>query len=369
MSNVNDYLVWRGDIPITKDFPFNEIDNLVLARFSYLIFNKINMEKEETIESISLKMKDFPNDDFRYNGDKEFITNLGVSTRFKNMIVTDFIEKSDKSAEKQFGAITIHISNKEMYISFIGTDSTLVGWKEDFNLAFMKNIPAQIDGMNYLNNVAKKYSHKTIRVGGHSKGGNVAIYSAISVAKQIQNRIISVRNYDGPGFNSAIIDTYKDEDIINRIVTFIPEDSVIGRILEHEEKVYVVESIEKGIYQHDIYSWQVLGKDFVYANAATNSSEVMYKAIKEWLKQTTPDQRRIFFDGVFEVFFSTSANTFGEISRNFVKNAPTLFKSYKDISEEDKKTMNLMLKKFVKAYTATLKQSEKFKIDLFEKNL
>ena len=122
MSNINDYLRWRGDIPINKNFNINDLDNLVLARFSYLIFNKIDMNSVETIESISAKMKDFDNESFRYNGDKEMITLLGQSPRFKNMLVTDFIEITDLKAEKQFSAITIHISNEEMYLSFVGTD-------------------------------------------------------------------------------------------------------------------------------------------------------------------------------------------------------------------------------------------------------
>ena len=358
MSNINDYLIWRGDIPINKEFKFNEVDDIILARFSYLIFDKIKMNTKETIESISKKMKDFPNDDFRYNGDKELITNLGISNRFKNMIVTDFVENSDKSIEKQFGAITVHISDKELYVSFIGTDSSLIGWKEDFNLAFMKNIPAQIDGLNYLIKIAKKYPNKKIRVGGHSKGGNVAVYSAVSSDKEIQKRIISVTNYDGPGFNSLIINTYKNSNILNRITTYLPQDSIIGRILEHEEKCEIVYSIEKGLYQHDIYSWQILKDSPVKLEKATNSSDIIYKTIKEWLKETTVEQRKIFFDGIFEVFYSTSANTFSEISSSFIKNLPTLFKTYREFSEKDRKTMTKMLRSFIKAYAVNFKDTE-----------
>ena len=117
MSNINDYLLWRGDIPICSNAKFNEIDSMILARFSYLRFDKITMKSKETIGSISKKMKDLKNEEFLYNGDKELITNLGKSDRFKDMIVTDYVKVNDKEAEKQFGAVTIHISDKEMYIS------------------------------------------------------------------------------------------------------------------------------------------------------------------------------------------------------------------------------------------------------------
>ena len=184
MASINDYLQWRGDIPITKNFPFNEIDSMILARFSYLRFDKIKIKKEETIESISKKMKILDNDEFHFNGDKELITYLGESNRFKSMLVTDFVKNNDKAAEKQFGAVTVHISNKEMYVSFIGTDSTIYGWKEDFNMAFMDSVPCQFAGKKYLEDVAEKYPEKSIRIGGHSKGGNVALFSGMTVRKK-----------------------------------------------------------------------------------------------------------------------------------------------------------------------------------------
>ena len=367
MSNINDYLLWRGDIPISDSFKFNEIDSMILARFSYLIFNKIDMQEKETIESISKKMKDFDNDEFRYNGDKELITNLGNSIRFKNLVVTDFIEKTDKKVEKQFSAITIHLSNHELYVSYIGTDASLVGWKEDCNMAFMKNVPAQYEGINYLTKIANKYPKSKIRIGGHSKGGNIAIYSAISVSEKIQKRIIRVSNYDGPGLDKAIVDNYEDNGMLDKIITFIPQDSVIGRFLNHEEDIKIVQSIEKGIYQHDIYSWQLLSSDWIYMDKLTNSSEVVYNTVNEWLKNTSVEQRKVFFDGLFEVFYSTSAGTFGEISSNLLKNAPTLFKTYKGISEEDRKTINLMIKEFFKAYSTALKENENQKENLFKK--
>lgn len=357
MANINDYLIWRGDIPINKTFKFNEIDSMILARFSYLPFDKINLEDKETIKSISKKMKKFKNEDFNYNGDMDLISNLGNSNRFKNMIVTDYIKNNNKKEEKQFSAITIHISKKEMYVSILGTDSTLVGWKEDFNMSFMDNVPAQIEGLNYFKKIAKKYPNKSIRLGGHSKGGNVAIYSSIAVSNKIQERIVKVYNFDGPGFNEKVLEKYKNKEIIKKISTYIPQDSVVGRILERKEKCKVVQSIEKGFYQHDIYSWQVLKDKMIKLDSVTDSSNLMNSAVKEWLKNSTPDQRKVFFDGVFEVFSSTSAKTFSELSNIWIKNLPTLFSTYREISEEDRKTIMKMLKLFTKTYISNLKEN------------
>ena len=355
MANINEYLDWRGDIPINDEFGINEIDNMIFARFSYLLFDKIELEDEETIESISNKMKNFKNEEFNYNGDKELITKLGKSKRFKDLIVTDYVKNNDIEAERQFSAITIHISKKLMYLSFEGTDGTILGWKEDFNMAFMKNVASQISAKEYLEKIANKYKNKKMILGGHSKGGNVAIYAAVTAPQKIQERIVKVVNYDGPGFDEEFIKNIENKEILDKVYTYIPQGSVIGRIMEHGEGYEVVQSIQKGIYQHDIYSWQVLGKQMVKLKETTKSSEVMNDTMKTWLKSTTIEQRRLFFDAIFDIFNSTSASKFSEISISWKTNMPKLYEGYKELSEDDKKNITEMIKLFGRSYWASIR--------------
>lgn len=361
MANINDYLQWRGDIPINRKFKFNEIDSMVLARFSYLLFDKINISSKENIFSISERMKDIANEEFLYNGDKELITYLGQSKRFKNMIVTDYVKVNDKAAEKQFAAITIHISNKEMYISYIGTDATIYGWKEDFNMAFMENVPCQVLGKEYAEKIAKKYPYKKIRIGGHSKGGNVAVYSAMTVSEKVKKKIIKVYNYDGPGFNKNVINQFKNDEIVEKIETYIPQDSIIGRLLSHKEKKTVVLSVEKGILQHDIYSWQVLKDDLIKLDKNTTISEDIDRTVTDWLETTTLEQRKIFVDIIFELLYSTEANTFGEFSRNLSTNIPKMLKKYEEIPSEDKKVITEMIKLMIASYMNIIKEKGSLK--------
>ena len=357
MANINDYLLWRGDIPINRKYKFNEIDSMILARFSYLLFDKIDIKPRETIATISERMKDFDNKEFMYNGDKELITNLGKSNRFKNLVVTDYIKLNNKETENQFSAITIHISNREMYISFMGTDMTIYGWKEDFNMAFMENVPCQILGKKYLEDISKKYHNKKIRIGGHSKGGNVAVYSAITSSEKVKKRIVKVYNYDGPGFNKNIIDKYETDDILEKIETYIPQDSIIGRLLNHKEKKTIIQSVEKGILQHDIYSWQVLKDDSIKLEKNTNISEHIDKTVTDWLEKTTIEQRKIFIDMAFELFYSTEADTFGEIYNNLSENIPKILRSYGKMPAEDKSIMTKMLKLMVASYMNIIREN------------
>ena len=350
MANINNYLEWRGDVPLNDRLPLNEVDSMIFARFSYLLFDRIKMNEKETIESISKKMSKFKNEEFLYNGDKQLITNLGLSRRFKELVVTDFVQNNERENEKQFGAITIHINETELYISFIGTNETIYGWKEDFNMAFMENVPCQIEGKKYLEMIAEKYPNKKIRMGGHSKGGNVAIYAAVTTSQDIKKRIIKVYNYDGPGFSKQFIKDHNEKSIINKITTYFPQDSVIGRIMNHEEKCLVALSVEKGIYQHDIYSWQVMGTDLIYSAGLTNSSEALNKTVINWLENTTVDQRKLFFDTIFDLFYSTEAKTFIEMSKNLTTNLPIIYKRYEEISAEDKKVAIDMTKQVMRIY-------------------
>lgn len=217
--------------------------------------------------------------------------------------------------------------------------------------------------------IAEKYNIARIRIGGHSKGGNVAIFSAISANEKLQKRIIKVYNYDGPGFNKDIIDKYGNKSILNKLETYLPQDSIVGRILDHKEKTTVVLSLEKGIYQHDIFSWQVFQTDLVRLEKNTQISEDIKGALDSWLTTTTSMQRKIFIDSVFELFYSTDANTFGDMTTTLMANIIKILKKYKEISKEDKKAIGEMIAIFVKAYFLIIKEREKEKFKFGKKQL
>ena len=350
MANVCDYVKWRGDLTLDQS-EFNEIDNLILARFSYFPFDKIIRENEiATIKELSRRFssQDVTKLPILWNDDVELFPLMGDSKRFGGMLATKYINKIDAEQEKQFSAITVLMPNDIIYVSYRGTDNTIVGWKEDFNMSFKSHIASQISAKQYLEEIAKEYPSSKIIIGGHSKGGNIAVYAATFASKDVKDRIINVYNNDGPGFCEDVIETPEYQEILPRVHTYIPQSSIIGRLMNHKEKYTIVESVQKGIMQHDLYSWQVLGKEFVTLKKLTNESEFIDKTIKDWLENVEPEKREQVIDAVFEILNTTEAQTMKELKANWFANAKTILGTYKNIDSDTKEmvwqTVNELLK-------------------------
>ena len=340
MSNINSYLSEFGDRKIGPACPYNELDALVLARISYLPFHKISMKSRETIGSICEKMsKNLKTTDFMWPEDQILVEHLQKSRRFSRKVVTDYVRENSSALEKQFSAITIHLGPTKMYLSFFGTDNLLTAWKEDFNLAFMDHVPAQTAAKDYLNSLAKKFLFKQIFLGGHSKGGNLAMYAAITSSDYIQFRIKKIYNYDGPGLRSGTmaLDT-GFEHVTRKIISVIPQDSIIGRLFEHNEKVKVVKSNAKGILQHDIYSWEIDGKSFVRSKS-TKKSDLADETITGWIETASEEERKIFVNSLFEVLADADLNGPLELKTKWPKVMSKALKAYVKLPRENKKAI------------------------------
>lgn len=338
MANIFDYMDWR-DIELTS-VPFNEIDNLILSRLSYFPFDGVVDSTPITIHQ-AYEIYEFK----KYKGailqkeDIDFFPKLAYSKRFGEIKLVNYVNKIDTTQEKQFSAVTILLPDNTIYVSYRGTDDTIIGWKEDFNMSFSEQVPAQIDAVKYLEEIGENYTQK-IRVGGHSKGGNLAIYAGIFAKKEIRDRIIAIYNNDGPGFHENVINSKEYDEMLHLIHTYIPQTSIIGRLLDHKEKCEILKSTETGIMQHDLYSWQVLGDKFV-KDELTNASKYIDKTITDWLKDVEPKDREKFINTLFEILNPTNAKTLSELNNNRFENSKKMIKAYQDM---DAGTRKMMLK-------------------------
>jgi len=344
--NINDYLK-NNQAKISKENPFNNLDSLVLARVSYLPFSKIKFKNHESLKSATDKMQKLKTSDFLLPLDQTFAQLVGQSSRFSHLLVSDFIRHNDPEISKQFSAITIRIRFNIYYISFYGTDDSTYGWKEDFNMSFMENVPAQRDAFAYTKFQFNRHPFARFYLGGHSKGGNVAMYSAVVASDRMQRRMIKIDSFDGPGLTKALHSKDTGRPVVSKIENFIPQDSVIGRLFTHREKMTVVKSNARNLYQHDIYSWQVTKNNFQPAES-TKKSDYIDRAITSWIESATPEQRELFINALFEVFQRSGFKNPMQLSKVGLKAIPSVFKSYQSATKEDRKIITFMIRKLIK---------------------
>lgn len=360
MANIEDYILWRGDLTVNQA-PFNNVDNLILSNLIYIVFKDIvpelydNNSRYITIRDAIDNMKIHTEGKYRVrvSKDAEMAVKLAETNRFGNMKLMYYVDKYDENIETQFAAFTVIMEDNTAYIAFRGTDMSLVGWKEDFNMSFMDKVPAQKEALKYLQTVASLIDIP-LRVGGHSKGGNLAVYSAINIDKSIQQRIIKIYNNDGPGFKSNILETEEYKIIQGKIDTIVPQTSIIGMLLEHEEEYIVIKSNETFIMQHDPYSWEVMGADFVKMNDTTPSSQIIDTTLRAWLNNMTIQQREQFVDIVWEVMRATKAKSFPEMAENLFTNALKIIKKINRLDDKSKEILSTAFSMFIRSAKKTL---------------
>lgn len=358
MANMFDYLTWRGDLTLSQS-PFQDVDSLVLSTLAYVFFDGILSERMEETVTIAQAAELYfarPREVWksRVEEDWELLKHLAESERFSKMELCGYVNKLDIAAEKQFSALTILTGDDMAFVAYRGTDSSSVGWKEDFNMSFMDMVPSQQEAGIYLCRVAEHFSGK-LRVGGHSKGGNLAVFAAAMCPAEVQARIVAVYNHDGPGFREGMLQREGYRAMLPRMQTFVPQSSVIGMLLEHEEEYVVIRSNQKGLMQHDPYSWEIIGKDFVRLEALSEKSRLLDRTVKTWLNDLPEKQREKFVETVYEYISILPVDTFGEIQIS-PKIALQALRTWGDEEEETKKIIGDSLKLLLLATMETARE-------------
>ena len=348
MSDLFDYITWRGDLSFEQS-PFGNVDALIISRLSYLPLDGIvsaDFHSSITLKSAADRFLAAPSE-VRMEQDIPLIRRMAESRRYGEMLLCGYINQHDDTEQKQFAALCCE-THSNMIVSFRGTDGTLVGWKEDFNMAFSAPVPAQRSAAEYLLALIKS-SGKPIITVGHSKGGNLAVYSAANVGQKHEKRIAAVYNNDGPGFDRALLSTGGFSRVSEKTKTFVPQSSVIGMLLEHEEAYTVVRSVNSGLMQHDLYSWELSGPELVTLSSVTTSSRVIDETLRDWLASMSYEQREMLTDALFTVLGSTGAETLREMSGSLYKTAGAIFNSARGLDTETVKALQQIVKLLAKS--------------------
>lgn len=353
MSDLFDYLTWRGDLPFSKAVPLNEVDGMILARVAYFPFELFNWSSDYAFPDLCQKISELPEETLKLPGDLELRKVLSSSPRFSSCSFSDYQKNFNSKATEQFAAITIHMNEKEMCLAFCGTDATLVGWKEDLNMSFMVCVPSQGRALQYAEEMMIKYPNKKVYMVGHSKGGNLACYAAAFLPTGLAHRVLRVYSYDGPGFPDTVIQDPKMVRVRSKVQLFMPQDSIVGRIMNQIVEPVIIHSTNESIYQHDVYSWEVLGPKLVLSpDGATDFSTATGEAIKRVLSMTDPVQRKAVIDIVFDFLGSSNAHTVAEVRESMSKNMLSYLKALQGLSSKQVGEVMEVVSFFINAYAS-----------------
>ena len=367
MGNIIDYVRECGKITF-KERPLGEVDSLVLCQLAYLNYGPfvegMNEEKcSVSIQDIYLHSdRDRILDDYWYReNNKELFTAAARSTRFGSLKVNYYVNVINVEDETQFCAMTYLLDDGTCYIAYRGTDATIVGWKEDLNLAFSKPLNSQYVSVEYMNRVSG-YVKGNFYAGGHSKGGNLAVYAAMNCNEDVRKRLLHVYNNDGPGFRPEIRKLGNYEAVAERISKFIPRSSVVGMILEDHSDYEVVESRGVGLLQHNSYSWKIEGGAFVRAKNMRSGKLLMDRAMNEWILSLSQEETHAFVDTLYEVVSASEASNVFEFGADFKKSMQNIFGAMRNVDEDTKKAIQKIIHSLFETLVENIGQNilEKF---------
>ena len=338
-DTMHTYLKEYGDIPFSER-SMNDVDSLLLCQFAYLKFDGMVPEIGEDKPSVTLTDLDrhpqreqlFADERFEKDN-RELFEGMLAGRRFRNIKLNCHINVIEKEWETQFAAVTVILEDGTIYVAFRGTDETIIGWKEDFNMAFLSPVPGQAMSVKYLNMVTERFDD-SFYVGGHSKGGNFAVYSAMNCNPQVQQRIIKIFSMDGPGFRSEVLKECGYDRIADRVVKILPHSSMVGMLFEWDTGYRVVESRSFSLAQHNPYNWKIKDGEFVAADDIYERARLTDNAINEWIMSHDESDIKRFVDTLYQVISASEADDLIALTADWKKSMDGVISALKEVDED-----------------------------------
>lgn len=367
MGNIMDYISWRGDLTFAQS-PFNEVDNLILACFSYVNLDRIPAVTRQKGIELKKLVKEFKklHTIKELEADKLFIRlapfmmfEMAESVRFGNCVIRNYVNEIVTEAEQQFSAVEIVLDDGTSYISFRGTDDTIIGWKEDFNLS-TGVVPAQERAVEYMQRISDKASGM-LRVGGHSKGGNLAIYGSV-MCKSVHDKILEIYSNDGPGFSKEFQESPETAEMMPKIIRIIPEYSIIGTLLEHEKQPIIVASTSRGLLQHDGFSWEIQGPGLVRRDSLNKTALRFIEILHKWIDGMDMEQKRLLIEDLFATLQASGYENLSEVQSGGLKSLAAMVKRLDKFAPESRGMMQELLTAICGGWLEQLQENTKDKL-------
>lgn len=344
MGDVSEYLKWRGDLGFDQD-PLNEVDGLIFSILAYMDFSALFSKAEdrksvvlnEIVEELEGACQKMREDDMPFLKDIPGFFTLAANTkRFGEVSVSRHVSQLDMEKAKQFSATVFSLNNKVHVAAFRGTDDSVAGWKEDMEMGYKSAVPAQQEGKVYLKEAMEEMEGVFYPV-GHSKGGNLAIYAAACLPEEKKDFIGKIYNYDGPGFHLAFIQSDEYKSILDRVVTVLPESSVVGVLLEQKGRYKVIRcATDLALMQHNPFLWMLEGNSFVEAGKLSKTSRDIGETIQSWIQKLSAEDQEAFVNALFSVLEKAGIQRFAQMSDDVFSSALEILKAYSKTDGETK---------------------------------
>lgn len=348
MKNIIDYA--ENSMETFEERVFSTADSVIL---SWLAYFRFPMSIKELSTWKGLRLGELFRTEFftemltcpgGYEANRKLLTAICASPRFRDMYVCAFRDEKDFKEEKEFSAINFYIEDAFCYVAYRGTDTTFLGWKEDFNMSFQYPVPSQTEACAYLEMSAMNHRGK-IYVGGHSKGGNLAVYAALNATYEVQERIEKVYSHDGPGFPKEVLLDNRFKLLDGKLEKTIPQSSVIGLLMEDQCPVKIIKSKGLSVWQHNAYMWEMKENDFIEEDRLTIDARFLDKTLHQWLTEMPLNEREEFIKIIYEIVNKGDVKTFRELKENWRKALPQMAGALKHLDMESRSLVGKTFKK------------------------
>mgnify|MGYP002582295815 CR=1 FL=1 len=346
MSNLLDYLKWRGDIVMDYD-GFRIIDNILFSTMCYANLSGIVPDENsdccitlgEAAEKYK-KLKRKERDKSTHKKGEIALRAMASTRRFRNVLLSSYVDVIDDDTRTQFAAVKIHLPDDSYYIAFRGTDDNIVGWREDFEMCF-REIGAQNMACSYLNRQIKNGKY---RIGGHSKGGNLAVYASMNCENELKKHILNIYSNDGPGICDEMMAKEKYKIIEDRIIRIMPGFSMVGVLFANAEPDYIVAASGKGMRQHNPLNWQLEGVKLKTIDAMDEQCKEFADTFNSWVKALPVNQREEIVSGFFDAIESSGKKQIIDFSSIKPDTFEHFFRVIKGASKESRQAVGMLLK-------------------------
>lgn len=348
MKNMLDYIKEFGHVSF-EERAFSEIDALVLTELEYLPLEKVvpsdeNGEDFVTVKEIAEYMQEHKQELFDENPmmitqeRHEVSQVIADAPRFQSLKFFGVVSEWDKDTTKQFAAITVEVEPSVRLVVFRGTDDTLIGWKEDFLMTYSPLVAAQTDAKEYLAKQASLWDGD-LMISGHSKGGNLAIYAAATQVEDVQLRIVDIFCFDSPGLYRSVLETKGYQNIVPLAMRYIPQDSLVGLMLESEVPYVIVKSNATGAMQHSAMTWEIEDGQFIKMEKLTKNSQLNDQTFKKWTESVSDEELELFWNVFFELLFSVGIDTVNDLYGEFMHYVQEFLKAAGNMDEEKRELL------------------------------